>query len=64
MDKEGQTVTKTNDSSRNDLRKPSLVKETFLYSKIVPVALALLLVALLAVLVIVGLSLIGGISGG
>ena len=40
------------------------MKESFLYTKIVPVALAVLLVALLAVLVIVGLSLIGVTPGG
>lgn len=64
MDNEGKTATDTKDSSRNEVLKSSRVKETFLYSKIVPVTLAALLLALLAVLVIVGLSVIGVISGG
>lgn len=53
-----------NDGGKDDARRTPRAKETFLYSKIVPVALAVLLVGLLGVLVIVGLSLIGVINAG
>jgi hypothetical protein len=53
-----------NKSHNADNRDPSGSKRSFIYTKIVPAALAALLIALFTTLVIVGLSVIGVIPGG
>lgn len=61
---ESQPGTRIKETSRAGNRKFSRSKTSFLYTRVVPAALVILLIALIATLVIVGLSLVGVIPGG
>jgi hypothetical protein len=61
---ESQSGTRIKETSRVGNRKSSRSKTSLLYTRIVPAVLVVLLIALIATLVIVGLSLVGVIPGG
>ncbi len=61
---ESQSGARIKETSRAGNRKFSRSKASFLYTRVVPAALVILLIALIATLVIVGLSLVGVIPGG
>ncbi len=61
---DGQSGTRTKETWRTGNRKSSRSKTSFLYTRVVPAVLVVLLITLIAILVIVGLSLVGGIPGG
>lgn len=61
---ESQSGARIKETSRAENRKSSRSKTSFLYTRVVPAALVVLLIALIATLVIVGLSLVGVMPGG
>jgi hypothetical protein len=61
---ESQSGARIKETSRAGNRKSSRSKTSFLYTRVVPAALVVLLIALFATLVIVGLSLVGVMPGG